>query len=77
MFKIMIIRSGGARLVTRASDGSDALDVQALLAQCRQQMPAYRVPHGVEPMRGPLPRNPNGKIDRKLLATQWGEGQAG
>lgn len=51
--------------------------MQALLAQCRQQMPAYMVPHGIEPMRGPLPRNPNGKIDRKLLATQWGEGREG
>jgi len=51
--------------------------VQALLAQCRQLMPAYIVPHGVEPMRGPLPRNPNGKIDRKLLATQWEEWRRG
>ena len=65
------------QVIATAPDGSDALDVQALLAQCRQQMPAYMVPHGIEPMRGPLPRNPNGKIDRKLLATQWGEGQGG
>ena len=28
---------------------------------------------GIEPMAGPLPRNPNGKIDRKLLAAQWHE----
>jgi hypothetical protein len=26
-------------------------------------------------MAGPLPRNPNGKIDRKTLATQWVERQ--
>ena len=26
---------------------------------------------------GPLPRNPNGKIDRKLLATGWVERHAG
>jgi acyl-coenzyme A synthetase/AMP-(fatty) acid ligase len=36
-------------------------------------MPAYMVPHGVQVASGPLPRNPNGKIDRKLLATQWAD----
>jgi len=45
--------------------------VPALLAVCKQRMPAYMVPHGVQVVAGPLPRNPNGKIDRKLLATQW------
>jgi hypothetical protein len=34
-------------------------------------MPAYMVPSGVHEMAGPLPRNPNGKIDRKLLHAQW------
>jgi len=29
------------------------------------------VPAHIELMPGPLPRNPNGKIDRKLLATEW------
>ena len=49
------------------------LDCSALLAACRQHMPAYMVPAGIEAMAGPLPRNPNGKIDRKLLATGWVE----
>jgi acyl-CoA synthetase (AMP-forming)/AMP-acid ligase II len=31
------------------------------------------VPHGVEVVAGPLPRNPNGKIDRKRLSTEWVE----
>ena len=43
----------------------------ALLAECRARMPAYMVPSGIEWMPGPLPRNPNGKIDRKLLSTDW------
>ncbi len=43
----------------------------ALLAECRTRMPAYMVPAGIELVSGPLPRNPNGKIDRKLLATEW------
>lgn len=63
------------QVIATAPDGSDALDRDALLAQCRQHMPAYMVPHGVEAACGPLPRNPNGKIDRKLLATQWLERQ--
>ena len=53
--------------------GSDTVDVPALLADCKLHMPAYMVPHGVQVVPGPLPRNPNGKIDRKLLATQWSE----
>jgi len=61
------------QVIASAPEGSAALDAEALLAQCRVQMPAYMVPHGVEPMAGPLPRNPNGKIDRKGLATAWVE----
>ena len=52
---------------------ADTLDCAALLAACRQHMPAYMVPAGIEAAAGPLPRNPNGKIDRKLLATAWVE----
>ena len=61
------------QVIATAPDGSALLDVPALLAACKQRMPAYMVPAGVEPMAGPLPRNPNGKIDRKLLSTAWHE----
>jgi acyl-CoA ligase (AMP-forming) (exosortase A-associated) len=61
------------QVIATAPDGSAALDAAALLAQCRQRMPAYMVPHGIEAMAGPLPRNPNGKIDRKKLATEFVE----
>ena len=64
------------QVIATAPDGSAALDVAELLSQCRLLMPAYMVPAGVEPMAGPLPRNPNGKIDRKLLATGWVERHA-
>ncbi len=47
------------------------LDVEALLAECRSRMPAYMVPAGIEVRPGPLPRNPNGKIDRKTLSNEW------
>jgi acyl-CoA ligase (AMP-forming) (exosortase A-associated) len=48
-------------------------DAAALLAECRARMPVYMVPADVSFVAGPLPRNPNGKIDRKLLATRWAE----
>lgn len=48
-----------------------------LMAECRSRMPAYMVPAGIEIVAGPLPRNPNGKIDRKLLSTEWLERNRG
>jgi acyl-CoA ligase (AMP-forming) (exosortase A-associated) len=51
--------------------GAEALDAAALLAACKARMPAYMIPSGIEAQAGPLPRNPNGKIDRKLLSTDW------
>ncbi len=59
------------QVIATAPDGSASVAVEQVLAACRRQMPAYMVPHGIETMVGPLPRNPNGKIDRKLLATRW------
>ncbi|MBL8341683.1 MAG: acyl-CoA ligase (AMP-forming), exosortase A system-associated, partial [Rubrivivax sp.] len=61
------------QVIATAPDGGDTVEVDKLLAECKRLMPAYMVPHGVQPMKGPLPRNPNGKIDRKLLATRWVE----
>ncbi|WP_265941686.1 acyl-CoA ligase (AMP-forming), exosortase A system-associated [Dechloromonas sp. A34] len=62
-------------IATPPADGD--LDVAALLAECRVRMPAYMVPAGIEVRNGPLPRNPNGKIDRKTLSTEWVEKHAG
>jgi acyl-CoA ligase (AMP-forming) (exosortase A-associated) len=50
--------------------GADSLDVAALIGKCRARMPAYMVPAAIHAQPGPLPRNPNGKIDRKALAAQ-------
>ena len=61
------------QVIATAPDGTAQLNMAAVLAMCRQRMPAYMVPAGVEPVAGPLPRNPNGKIDRKLLSTTWHE----
>jgi acyl-CoA ligase (AMP-forming) (exosortase A-associated) len=48
-----------------------AIDLNVLKSECRVRMPAYMVPAVIEVVAGPLPRNPNGKIDRKLLSTEW------
>jgi acyl-CoA synthetase (AMP-forming)/AMP-acid ligase II len=47
------------------------IDVARLLAECRRTLPAYMVPAQVHVHDGPLPRNPNGKIDRKALAAHY------
>lgn len=60
------------QVIATPPEGGD-LDVQALLVECRNRMPAYMVPHGIDVRTGPLPRNPNGKIDRKTLSTEWVE----
>jgi acyl-CoA ligase (AMP-forming) (exosortase A-associated) len=56
-------------VVATARDGVQ-LDTEKLLAQCRQQLPAFMVPARVIAREGSLPRNPNGKIDRKLMAQE-------
>ncbi len=57
------------RVVATPPAGIASLDTAALLAACRQRMPAYMLPTAIDAVPGPLPRNPNGKIDRKLLST--------
>jgi acyl-CoA ligase (AMP-forming) (exosortase A-associated) len=56
------------QVIATAPPGGE-LDPVALLAECRNRMPAYMVPAGIEVRNGPLPRNPNGKIDRKVLSS--------
>ncbi len=56
-------------------EGAEA-DPAALLAFCKKHMPAYLVPARLLPVSGPLPRNPNGKIDRKRLQQQAGSAEA-
>lgn len=56
-------------VVATARDGVQ-LDTEVLLAQCRQRLPAFMVPARIIARGGSLPRNPNGKIDRKLMAQE-------
>ena len=49
------------------------LDAATLLKECRERLPAYMVPATIDIRPGPLPRNPNGKIDRKALSADFQE----
>ena len=61
---------GQAIVVVAQARPGQALDGGALLAACRPHLPAYMQPHKVVIAADSLPRNPNGKIDRKLLSIQ-------
>ena len=67
---------GQAIVVVATPPAGGELDAARLLAACRKSLPAYMVPAAVEIEAGPLPRNPNGKIDRKLLSTRYEEREA-
>jgi acyl-CoA ligase (AMP-forming) (exosortase A-associated) len=47
-----------------------SLDTEVLMAACKQQLPGFMLPSRIDLREGSLPRNPNGKIDRKALAQE-------
>jgi len=55
----------GVVIVAAPAEGC-ALDRDAIMTECRQQLPAYMGPHLIVE-RPALPRTPNGKIDRAAL----------
>jgi acyl-coenzyme A synthetase/AMP-(fatty) acid ligase len=57
-------------VIALAREGS-ALSADALLANCKPRLPAYMLPARIIMAEASLPRNPNGKIDRKLLSQQF------
>jgi len=57
-------------LVATAKDGQP-LDEAGLLVECKARLPIYMVPAKIALREGSLPRNPNGKIDRKLLSSEF------
>lgn len=60
----------GQAIVVIAQGGADAT-AEALLAAVKPHLPAYMLPQRIVLTDTPLPRNPNGKIDRKLLSLQY------
>jgi len=57
-------------VIALAREGS-GLTAEALLANCKPRLPAYMLPARIIMAEASLPRNPNGKIDRKLLSQQF------
>lgn len=56
-------------LVAMPAQGREA-DSNALLDTCKAELPAFMVPQRIEWVDRSLPRNANGKIDRKVLASE-------
>jgi acyl-CoA synthetase (AMP-forming)/AMP-acid ligase II len=54
---------------------SGELDVEAVVAHCRERIADFKVPQYVAIRDEPLPRNPGGKVLKKVLKdeTEWGD----
>ena len=61
---------GQAIVVVATPRAGANLACEELIAHCRQQLPAFMVPAQVILRDGTLPRNANGKIDRKAMAAE-------
>ena len=62
---------GQAIVVIATPKPGEALTAEILQAACREKLPAYMQPARIDIRSGPLPRNPNGKIDRKTLSGEF------
>ncbi len=60
---------GQAIWVVATAKGQGNLDMEAIMAYCRAEMPSYMVPHELIQWDS-LPKNANGKIDHKTIAAQ-------
>ena len=61
---------GQAIVVVVTPREGENLDADKVLTACKLNLPAFMLPSQILLREGPLPRNPNGKIDRKLLAKE-------
>ena len=59
---------GQAIVVVAMPNSGQELSVEALLTSAKRDLPGFMVPQKIIISRESLPRNPNGKIDRKTLA---------
>jgi len=59
----------GQAIVAAVVPASAGFDEETLAAHCRERLPAFMVPRRFD-LHEALPRSPNGKIDRRLLAEE-------
>ena len=59
---------GQAIVVVVMAKADQQFSPEALVAKTKAELPAFMVPHKIILSSESLPRNPNGKIDRKALA---------
>ena len=64
---------GEAIIISLFAHPHRQITTPALIKLCRDKLPTYMVPLHVSLHDSPLPRNPNGKIDRKQLKQQFSE----
>jgi len=62
---------GQAIVLAVCARAGETLAAADVLARCKPHLPAYMMPARVVIWPASLPRNPNGKIDRKLLGQQF------
>ena len=60
----------GQAIVAVVKPLRDVFNESALIAHCKQHLPNFMVPLQITVRRADLPRNPNGKIDRKALVEE-------
>ncbi|MDP5240720.1 acyl-CoA ligase (AMP-forming), exosortase A system-associated [Uliginosibacterium sp. 31-16] len=63
----------GAAIVLIVTPAHTDIDAAALLAALKTRVPAYQVPAQIALRHEALPRNANGKIDRKALAGEFAD----
>jgi acyl-CoA synthetase (AMP-forming)/AMP-acid ligase II len=54
--------------------GTETVDVEKVLAYCREQLASFKVPQYIVVADSPLPRNPGGKLLKAQLrkSVEWG-----
>ncbi|UGQ46222.1 acyl-CoA ligase (AMP-forming), exosortase A system-associated [Massilia endophytica] len=62
---------GQAIVVIASARSGTALTASDLLAACKPHLPGYMLPQKIVMIEGSLPRNLNGKIDRKQLSMEY------
>ncbi len=64
---------GQAIVLIAFAQGDSGAVAEAIGQACRERLPGFMVPARVLVRKTPLPRNPNGKFDRKRLAEELAE----